>query len=79
MKHSKFHIVPLALLAIGEQIHAQGEVVRLPGGPGRGVAMADLDGYGRREVLIDQTPTSAARSASRARSATSTSTAAAAC
>ncbi len=60
MKHSKFHIVPLALLALGEQICAQGEVVRLPGGPGRGVAIADLDGDGRREVLIDQTPTPSA-------------------
>lgn len=57
MKHTKLHIVPFALLAFGEQLQAQGEVIRLPGGTGSGIAIADLDGDGRREILIEQAPT----------------------
>ncbi|MBL8802665.1 MAG: VCBS repeat-containing protein [Planctomycetes bacterium] len=54
MRHSKLHIVPLALLAIGGSLQAQGEVLRLAGATGAAASIADLDGDGRREFLVAQ-------------------------
>jgi hypothetical protein len=54
MKRTSLHLAPFALLALGGGLRAQGEILRLLTGNGPLAAIPDIDGDGRRELMLSQ-------------------------